>query len=416
MAIQRLRGFKDIYGSEAELFAKAESAARKIFGNFGFEEIKIPILEEKELFTKALGTETDVVQKEMYEFTDRSKIAVAMRPEGTAGVVRAYLENGFDKSQGHAKFYYAGPMFRSERPQAGRLRQFHQIGVEQLGTDSPYADAETIQCLTVFLDAAGAGGYGLKLNNLGTFDERKKFREELKKYFTPKKSQLCEDCQNRLEKNVFRILDCKNEACRAIIRHSPPITGFLTPESVQHFEIVQEALRSAGVAFTIDPYMIRGLDYYTKTVFEVTHPALGAQDALAAGGRYDGLIESFGGAKSGAVGFAIGVERLLMSMKPVEISGELSENSYFIVTLGEAAFKEGFAVLSYLRKKGVTVSMDFAAKSMKSQMRSADRSKCRTVMILGDDELKNKTFVLKDMKTGEQKTLPVSESEKIFKC
>lgn len=407
MPFQRLRGFHDIYGEEAWAFEKAECAAREVFGRFGFTEIRVPILEEKELFTRAIGTETDIVQKEMYEFIDRSKMNVAMRPEGTAGVVRAYLENNFDKTQGHCKFYYMGPMFRSERPQAGRLRQFHQIGVEQLGTDSPHADAETIHALTVFLDAVGAAGYKVKLNNLGTLEERKSFKEELKKYFEPQKKHLCEDCQNRLDKNVFRILDCKNEPCRDIIRKSPPIRDFLTAESKAHFDQVCRDLDLAGVKYEEDPYMVRGLDYYTKTVFEISHPRLGAQDALGAGGRYDTLIETFGGPKTGAVGFAIGVERLVMCIAPEENAKGFAEEQYFIVTLGEDAFKEGFKLLSRLRKNGLAVSMDFSGKSMKSQMRAADKSRARFVVILGDNELKEKSFVLKDMKNGEQKTLSI---------
>ena len=416
MSSQRLRGFKDIFGNEARLFSEAESVARRVFENFGFSEIKVPILEEKELFTRALGTETDVVQKEMYEFTDRSKIAVAMRPEGTAGVVRAYLEHSFDKNESHSKFYYLGPMFRSERPQAGRLRQFHQIGVEQLGTESPYADAETIHCLTVFLDSVGAGGYEVKLNSLGTFEERKGFKIELNKYFNLKKAELCDDCRVRLEKNVLRILDCKVESCRNVAKWSPSITNFITPDSSAHFQTVQEALKRADVSFKVDPFLVRGLDYYTRTVFEVTHSKLGAQDALAAGGRYDGLIESFGGPRVGAVGFAIGVERLLTCMVSEKKSEELLEGSYFMVMLGEAALKEGFGLLSHLRARGIKIQADFTGKSMKSQMRSADRSKCRRVIILGEDELKNKVFVLKDMKTGEQQSRPIAEIEKAVAC
>ena len=400
MPFQRLRGFQDIYGKEASGFAEALDAARKIFGRFGFEELATPVLEEKELFTRALGTDTEVVQKEMYEFEDRSKTRVALRPEGTAGIVRAYLENHFDKNQGLAKFYYAGPMFRSERPQAGRLRQFHQIGVEQLGTDSPYADAETIHCLTVFLNAFGIADYKVRLNNLGTFEERRHFKEELKKYFEPKKGKLCDDCKHRLDKNVFRILDCKIDSCRAIILKSPPISTFLTESSKAHYTKVCQALGLAGVKYEEDAYMVRGLDYYTKTVFEVSHPKLGSQDALAAGGRYDHLIESFGGAPAGAVGFAIGVERLLMARKTTD--HEAAAIFVFIAILGEEAAVRGFDLVSELRQKGVAASMDFSAKSLKGQMRAADKHKSRYVAILGEDELKKGIVILKDMKDGSQ--------------
>ncbi len=410
MHFKRLRGTHDIYGDEARGFERLEAAAREVFGVFGFEEIRTPVMEEKELFTRALGNDTDVVQKEMYEFEDRSKVRIALRPEGTAGIVRAYLENNFDKREGLCKFYYVGPMFRSERPQAGRLRQFHQIGVETLGTDSPYADAEVIQCLAAYLDRAGAGGYKIKLNNLGTFEERKHFKGELKKYFEPHQKGLCEDCVRRLEKNVFRILDCKVESCRKVIEKSPPIENFLNAESKAHYAAVCEALDAVGIKYTHDFYMVRGLDYYTKTVFEITHSKLGAQDALAAGGRYDSLIETFGGKPAGAVGFAIGVERLLMCLSPEEPAQGPSANTFFIATLGEEAFREGFKLLSRLRVRGVAALMDFSAKSLKSQMRSADKSKSRYVIILGEDELKKGIFILKDMTNGSQKELGLKEA------
>ncbi len=408
MSFQRLRGFKDIYGSEADECARVEALARKVFGAFGFKEIRTPVLETRDLFRRALGSDTDVVQKEMYEFEDRSKEHIAMRPEGTAGVVRAYLENNFDKTEGLSKFFYTGSMFRSERPQAGRLRQFHQIGVEQLGTSSPYADAETIQCLVLFLDTCGAHDFEIKLNNLGTFEERKVFKETLKNYFKPREKELCDDCKSRLERNVFRILDCKSELCRRIIIKSPPIHDFLNDESKNHYRQVCEGLAGTGIRFKEDPYMIRGLDYYTKTVFEISHPKLGAQDALAAGGRYDSLIESFGGAPAGAVGFAIGVERLLMCLPEAGNEKTAGENTFFVATLGETAFKEGFRLLSQLRAAGMKVLMDFSARSLKGQLRFADKEKCRYVIILGDDEIKKNSFILKDMKNSAQKEIALS--------
>ncbi len=409
MAFKRLRGTHDIYGDDALSFQQIESTAREVFKNFGFSELRTPILEEKELFTRALGTETDVVQKEMYDFEDRSGTRVAMRPEGTAGVVRAYLENELDKSEGLCKFYYMGAMFRSERPQAGRLRQFHQIGAEVLGTDSAANDAEIIHALTAFLDTVGAGGYQLKLNNLGTFEERNSFREILKKYFLPFEASLCEDCKIRLNKNIFRLLDCKVGSCRAMVKNSPPITDYLTVESKVHFDVVCSLLGKAGIAYTLDPYMVRGLDYYTKTVFEVTHPKLGAQDALGAGGRYDKLVESFGGPKIGAVGFAVGIERLVMCISSEKKEAQTYQNTFFVATLGQEAQAAGFALLSSLRRAGLGALADLTAKSLKSQMRQADRHRCRFVIILGENELKENKFVLKDMQTGEQKEHPLDQ-------
>jgi histidyl-tRNA synthetase len=403
MKIQRLRGMHDIFGDDALKFQRMEAAARSVFSRFGFEELRTPLLEEKELFSRALGTDTDVVQKEMYEFTDRSKTQVAMRPEGTAGVVRAYLENEFDKKEGLCKFYYIGAMFRSERPQAGRLRQFHQIGVEQLGTDSPYADAECIHALTVFLDEAGASGYKVKLNNLGTMEERKDFREALAAYFAPHRAALCEDCRERLTRNVFRLLDCKVESCRAIVKDSPPITLYLMPASKSHFEKVRASLKSLGVPFEEDPFMVRGLDYYTMTVFELSHPKLGAQDALAAGGRYDRLISAFGGDEAGAVGFALGMERLALCMKEPEHPP--LENGVFVVSLGEEAFQEAFRLVASLRAHGVQASMDLSPKSMKSQMRLADKTKSAFTLILGENELKSGQWTVKNMKVGSQETI-----------
>ncbi len=414
MAFTRLKGFKDITGDEAVLFERMERTARQVFTSFGFEEIRTPVLEEAALFSRALGTETDVVQKEMYEFTDRSQTRVAMRPEGTASVVRAYIENNFDKTKGLAKFFYMGPMFRSERPQAGRLRQFHQIGVEQLGTASPLSDAETIHCLTVFLDKAGVRGYKLRLNNLGTFEERRHFKEELKKYFQPHLGALCDDCRQRFEKNVFRLLDCKRESCHKIVLKSPPLANYLVQESKDHYTAVCEALTAAGVAYEQDVYMVRGLDYYTKTVFEVSHPGLGAQDAVAAGGRYDALVESFGGTPAGAVGFALGVERLLMCAEPSVQGG--AETSFFVVALGEAAMKEGFKIISWLRAEGLHASMDFSAKSMKSQMRSADKSGSRYTFILGDNELAKGVVVLKNLEIGAQKEFPLDRQKLVEIC
>lgn len=417
MEFQRLRGFKDLFGEEAERFTQAESAARRVFGAFGYREIRVPFLEEKNLFVRALGDATDVVQKEMYEFTDRSDTRVALRPEGTAGVVRAYLENHLDKTQGLAKLFYMGAMFRGERPQAGRLRQFHQIGVETLGTDSPLADAESILCLAAFLDAAGAGGYRIKVNNLGTFEDRAQYKEQLRVFFRDKLSGLCEDCLARLDKNVFRLLDCKVEACRKTARQAPVIDGALSDPSKAHFEEVVRFLTQAGVAFERDPYMVRGLDYYTKTVFEVTHPKLGAQDALGAGGRYDKLIETFGGSPAGAVGFAVGVERLLMASSA---SGDapdssLRQDTVFVALLGPKAMEPGFKLVHALRTAGVRALMDYAPKSLKSQLRSANDEKARWVIIAGEDELSRGELALKDLQNGSQETIPLAQAVPILK-
>ena len=400
--IQRLKGTRDIYGEDALRFQRIEAAARKVFNLFGFSELRTPILEEKQLFTRGLGTETDVVQKEMYEFEDRSKTEVAMRPEGTAGVVRAYLENELDKKEGFCKFYYIGPMFRSERPQAGRLRQFHQIGVEQLGIRSPYSDAETILCLIAFLDEIGIKNYEVRLNNLGSLQERADYKKILTDYFRPLNGSLCEDCKRRLEKNVIRILDCKVGSCIALVQKAPRMDQFFSEETKLHFKSTLEVLNEHKVRFQLDPYMVRGLDYYTNTVFEVTHGDLGAQNALAAGGRYDTLVEAFGGAPAGAVGFAAGVERLTMCLAP-DSGAKTYEESFYMVALGEAAFQRALDLLFQLRSSGIKALMNFAAASLKSQMRNADKNRCKYALILGDTELDKGVFTLKNLEVGIQK-------------
>ncbi len=404
--IQRLRGFKDLIGDEAFVFSHVEKTARDTFRSFDYDEIRIPVLEEKALFHRALGGDTDVVQKEMYEFIDRSEAAVAMRPEGTAGVVRAYLENKVDKAQGHARYFYMGPMFRSERPQAGRLRQFHQIGVELLGTPSPHADAEAILCLTTFLDRLGITGYKLKLNNLGTAEERKALRQRLADSFKPLLPEFCPDCQKRYERNVFRLLDCKVQECRKAVRKvewikpGEPLLSDVSEEGASHFMQVCTDLVSVRVPFEIDPFMVRGLDYYTKTVFEVTHPNLGSQDALAAGGRYDNLIETFGGEPAGAVGFAIGVERLVLST-PFKRNEEKAR-PVFIASMGDDAFKLGFVLLNAFRRLGVPSTMETKVRSLKSQLRVAEKRGCRYVVLIGDEEIQKKVFILKDMQAEKE--------------
>ncbi|HTL70051.1 MAG TPA: histidine--tRNA ligase [Candidatus Eisenbacteria bacterium] len=406
--IQRLRGFKDVFGEEAFLFSFAEGLAEEVFRSFGYEEIRIPALEEKSLFSRALGDQTDVVQKEMYEFKDRSDLSVALRPEGTAGVVRAYLENKLDKIHGSAKLFYRGPMFRAERPQAGRLRQFHQLGIEHLGTSSPYADAETILCLTTYLDRLGVKDYKLRLNNLGTLEERAALKVRLTEFFRPKIGDFCDNCKSRLEKNVFRLLDCKAPECRKAVRQAgwivpgqPILSDGTAKESHDHFRQVCEALASVNVKFEIDPFMVRGLDYYTKTVFEVSHAGLGSQDALAAGGRYDHLIETFGGDAAGAVGFAIGVERLLLSTKFTK--NPAKENPIMVVAMGEDAFRLGFVLLNALRRLGIPSIMELKVRSLKSQLRVAEKSGSRWVVLIGDEEIQRRKFILKDMHAKEDK-------------
>ncbi|MCG3176474.1 MAG: Histidine--tRNA ligase [Candidatus Omnitrophica bacterium] len=420
--IQRLKGTEDILGDRAVAFERVESAARKVFKDFGFKELRTPYLEEKDLFCRALGSGTDVVQKEMYEFRDKSDELVALRPEGTAGVVRAYLENNCHKTESLSKFFYVGPMFRRERPQKGRLRQFHQLGVEQLGADSPLSDAETIHCLAVFLETIGlkAGDYRVKLNNIGYPEERRAYRAVFGAYLTAHRAELCEDCHVRLEHNVLRVLDCKQERCRQLVRASGAgrLADHLSDDSKRHHEAVQRALDAVGVRHEEDPFMIRGLDYYTKTVFEFTHAKLGSQDALAAGGRYDGLVELFGGPRTGAVGFAAGLERLLIALQAQ--APEAAENGYedtcFVIARGEEPLNEAYALLARLRRAGLAAVMDLRPdRSFKSLFNQANKVRARWAIVLGEDELKTRTVKIKDLQHSQERSFPLDGLEAVVK-
>lgn len=412
---QRLKGTEDIFGERAIAFERVEAVARKVFKAFGFKELRTPYLEEKDLFCRALGTGTDVVQKEMYEFKDKSDELVALRPEGTAGVVRAYLENNFHKTESLSKFFYVGPMFRRERPQKGRLRQFHQLGVEQLGAETPLSDAETIHCLAVFLEEIGipAGDYRVKLNNIGYPEERREYRSKLGAYLSAHRSELCEDCHVRLEHNVLRVLDCKQERCRSIVRGAAAgrLADHLSEDSRKHHEAVQRALDAVGVRHEEDPYMIRGLDYYTKTVFEFTHAKLGSQDALAAGGRYDGLVELFGGPRTPSVGFAAGLERLLIALQAhgaAASPADVFEDAYFVIARGEEPLRQAFRILARLRRDGVNAVMDLRPdRSFKSLFNQANKVRARYAIVLGEDELKAGTFKIKDLQRSEEKSFPL---------
>lgn len=395
--INALRGTQDLWGDEAKSWEKVEARSIEVFECFGYQPIRTPLIESTSLFSRSIGSQTDIIQKEMYSFLDRSKNQISLRPEATASVVRAYVEHHLDKKGAGSKFYYSGPMFRGERPQAGRLRQFHQMGVETLGVTHPYADVETILCLNSLLKHLGIEGAKLKLNNLGSFEERAKYESALRKYFQPHRKDLCQDCQERLSKNVFRILDCKEENCRRAADSSPVILDFVSKKDQEHFDTVTSLLKSLGVNFEINPRIVRGLDYYTRTVFEVTHPDLGSKDALLAGGRYDALIVELGGESPGAVGFALGVERLLMILKAKGKNFKDSSVSVFIVALGDRAYQEAFSIAQLLRESCVPTHMDLEAKSLKAQLRQADRVNARFCLIIGEDEIEKGKAVLRNM-------------------
>ncbi len=404
MQHKSIRGFNDVLPDEAVRWQAIEAAARGVFGLFGYREIRTPIAEETGLFTKTVGEDTDIVKKEMFSFKDRGERDMTLRPEGTAPIVRAYLEHDLDKTEPFQKLCYVGPMFRAERPQAGRLRQFSQIGVEAIGSSNPSVDAEVIDIMLKLLDAAGMKKYDLKINNLGCREDKKKLSKSLKDSLSEGKVSklLCEDCRARVISNPLRVLDCKVEGCRAVVRENFKKTEFLCGDCDKHFKEVLEFLDILGIKYAIDPYIVRGLDYYTRTVFEVTSDSLGAQNAVAAGGRYDNLVKDMGAATDlGACGFAIGIERVLLAMGPSQ-EGARAAAGVFMATIGEAAYVEAFKLADRIRHSGIACGIDHGARSLKSQMRSADKMGAAFTVIIGDDELKKGAAVVRDMTTKEQ--------------
>ncbi len=394
--ITSVRGFKDILPEETGKWQYVEKTARDVFAHFGIQEIRIPILEKTELFERGIGETTDVVEKEMYTFQDRGNEYLTLRPEATASVIRAYIEHHIYETQPLAKLFTIGPMFRRERPQKGRFRQFHQINVEYIGMDDPRVDAELIFMLIHFLGTVGLDRLNLELNSLGCAQCRPPFRPKLISFLQGKEEHLCPDCRRRLETNPLRVFDCKVESCRAVLADAPVILDFLCTECLDHFHAVQEYLTSLGVSFSINPVMVRGLDYYTRTAFEVTTESLGAQNAVTGGGRYDGLVGQLGGPDIPGIGFAIGFERLV-SMIPKEDVDFHTQPDLFIAALGQDAQRFAFQVCSTLKKAGLHAEMDYSDKSLKSQMKRSDKLNCRYTLIIGDNEIAERRANLRDM-------------------
>jgi len=398
-------GTEDILPAQAALWQRLEAAAREVFARWGYGEIRTPIFEFTSLFVRSIGEATDVVEKEMYVIGEGDD-SLALRPEATASVVRAYLQANLHKVRAFQKFYYIGPMFRHERPQAGRRRQFHQMGVEAIGSLDPLLDAEVVTVACELFQAFGLSGYRVRLNSIGTPTSRSGYRDLIRERLGERAEALCPDCRRRLDRNVFRILDCKRPGCIEITRKLPAILDHLPEAERDHFRRVCAGLRSAGVEFEEDPYLVRGFDYYTATVFEITHDALGAQDALCGGGRYDNLVADLGGPSLGAVGFAIGVERVLMALRQGGASEEAPHLDVFVATVGEEARGEAFARLVALRRAGLKAETDYEGRSLKAQMRSANKLGASFVLLLGEDELRQGVVRLRNMATAEEKLLP----------
>ncbi len=409
MKIQSIRGVKDILPDEIWKWQHIESIAHSIFPRYGFIEIRLPIFEDTRLFSRSIGETTDIVEKEMYTFQDRGGDSITLRPEGTASVVRAYVEHKMYNPPSVLKMFYIGPMFRYERPQAGRLRQFNQIGVEAMGSPSPIVDVEVMTMLMEFFNKLGLEDIKLQINSLGSQECRPQYRELLKTEIEKHLDQLCSNCTNRYQRNPLRVLDCKAERCSEIAKGLPKLIDHLDAASADHFSEVCSLLDSADTHYSVNPNLVRGLDYYNRTAFEVTSENLGAQNAICGGGRYDTLVEELDGPSTPCFGFALGLERLV-SLVPFEKTKTLQKKpDIFLVCLGEEAKTVAFKIAHELRLKGFRVERDYEAGSMKSQMRKANKSQCRFCLILGENEIRSDKYVLKNMENGEQLECPASD-------
>lgn len=409
------RGTKDILPDTVGDWNYVEGEIRELCRRFGYSEIRTPIFEHTELFQRGIGEGTDVVDKEMYTFTDRGERSITLRPENTASAVRAYLQNKLYAQSNLVKLFYIGSMFRYDRPQAGRMREFHQFGVEALGEANPAVDAEVILLAMNLLEGLGLKDLELSINSVGCPKCRSKYRTMLQDFFRDKLEDLCEDCRSRFERSPLRILDCKKDSDKPYMADAPKITDCLCEECAEHFAKLKELLTSAGISFTHDPRLVRGLDYYTKTAFEIKYPPLGAQSAVAGGGRYDCLIEEMGGNPTPAVGFATGLERLLLALESQNLLPEKNRSvDAYVVALGETAQVEGFKLLNSLRQQGLSAAMDFAGRSMKAQMKQANKLGAKYSVILGEDEIAEGVVMLRSMEDSSQAKVPMNQvAEKI---
>ncbi len=396
---QPLQGMSDIHAPEVYIWRMIEEKARTIFGCYGYEELRTPSLEKLSVFKRSIGDTTDVVQKEMYAFEDRGGRELALRPEGTAGTIRHLAGRGEEGL--NSRVFYIAPMFRCERPQAGRKRQFHQVGVEATGEQNPLADAECIALQQHLLDEWGLTDSKIQISTRGAMSDRQPVADGLRKALHPHLTELCEDCQRRIDENVLRVIDCKNENCAKIVEQIPSAIEFMSDESRAYLDQVIKALQTMGIDVEVNPRLVRGLDYYVHTVWEITHGALGAQNAIAGGGRYEIALGKKG---IPGVGFAMGMERVITSLEACGITAEqfAPQGGIWLVSLGEEALTENMKLARELRTKGIRCSMELSAKSMKAQMRKADRSGAAKVIIRGEDELAAGTAVVKDMKEGSQ--------------
>ncbi|PID76578.1 MAG: histidine--tRNA ligase [Deltaproteobacteria bacterium] len=408
MKIKALNGFKDILPEETALWRQVEETAREVFARFAFAEIRLPILEKTELFARSIGEATDIVEKEMYTFTGKQ---ITMRPEATASLLRAYIQHGLYVHRPVQRLFTIGPMFRHERPQKGRLRQFTQLDAEILGSANARIDAELIAMSSFFLKKLGLE-VSLELNSLGCPACRPAFRSSLLKFMEVRHQDLCSDCNRRLTTNPLRVLDCKQKKCRTAAADAPSIQENLCPDCAEHFDLVQEGLAQLQVPYRLNRFMVRGLDYYTRTTFEFLTGDLGAQAAVCAGGRYDGLIEQLGGPKLPGIGFATGLERLILLLQQkINRQARQNEVDLFVAGFGEQASGFAFSLVHQLRLAGLRTAWDAEGKSLKSQMKQADKTGAAFVLILGDDEFASKSGILRNMNTGEERQIGLQADE-----
>ena len=404
MAMKAVRGVRDILPSETGKWQRVEAAARRTFEAYGYREIRLPLFERTELFARGIGDETDIVKKEMYTFEDRGGDSITLRPEATAGLLRAYIEHGFQVEPKPVRLYTVGPMFRYERPQAGRYRQFHQANVEALGEPQPAVDAEVIAMLMDFFRELGlVERLALHVNSIGDTADRAAYIARLLEYLRPHAAALCGECQARLERNPLRVLDCKVPDCQPVIEKAPSILDSLSPEAAKHFERVREYLDALGQAYTVTPRLVRGLDYYVRTTFEVLTTELGAQNAVAGGGRYDGLIERLGGPADPGVGFAIGLERVVLLLEDHDAA---SRPFVLLIPLGEAALRRLLPVTRAARQAGVAVELGYGGRKLPRELERANKLGVAYAVIAGDNEIASGEAVLRAMRSGEQRRVP----------
>jgi histidyl-tRNA synthetase len=407
--IQSVKGTRDLLPAETPLWQRVEDEARKVFEAYNFREIRTPVLEQTALFARSVGADTDIVTKEMYTFDDRDSGSLTLRPEATASVVRAYIEHSLYNEPGIQKLYYFGPMFRRERPQKGRYRQFYQIGAEVLGGDHPAIDAEVLEMLALLLERLGLKEIKLLVNSVGCSKCRPEYLKVLRMALEEVKSRLCEDCQRRSHTNPLRVLDCKIEADQPIIEGLPKIIDHLCPECRQHFDAVTMELKQRGVEFEVVPRLVRGLDYYTRTTFEITSSLLGAQNAVLGGGRYDGLSEMLGGPPAPGIGFAIGQDRLVLTVEAAAALKPVQPIAAYIAWMGEATREAATLLARELRREGVATEISYHPIKLKKAMGSASKLQVRYAIIIGEQEVESGNYQVKDMGTGQQQSVSAGE-------